>query len=104
MSPMLFLCVCDREWCYCTNRVMTQNAPCYMCLEGAHQEAPDPIRPPATDDEPWYPPAPTKPSLRPGCYPTITTMVAVAGPLLFMGVAAWVVVASLVWLASKVIR
>jgi hypothetical protein len=90
---MLFLCVCDREWCYCTNRVMTQGAPCFMCLDGAHQERPDPIRPPLTDEEPWYPyPPDLDHRLKPGCFPSYRALFAVFIPFAAASVLLWAVV------------
>jgi hypothetical protein len=50
-----FVCICDKDWCRCTNRVPTQGGPCLMCQEGAHQAPPDPVRPVETDEEPWFP-------------------------------------------------
>jgi hypothetical protein len=88
-----YVCVCDRDWCRCTNRVQTQDAACFMCQEGAHAEPPDPIRPPATDDEPWDVPFQTQPDLKPGC----------CGPILIMALVCWGVVIAAIWLIRRLV-
>jgi hypothetical protein len=93
-----FLCVCEREWCWCTNRVPTLDTPCFMCLEGSHQEHPDTIlRAPETDDEPWAPmyfgESNERPSLTPGC----------CGPILLMALAAWAVVIAVIVVIRRLV-
>ena len=32
----MFFCICDEEWCYCTNEVATEEEACPSCANGAH--------------------------------------------------------------------
>jgi hypothetical protein len=92
VSEPYFLCQCEKDWCWCSNRAATQGATCFMCEQGAHAE-------PSGErfEEP-------KPSVKPGCAPTFMTLFVIATPLFLMAVAAWAVVASLIWVVSKVVR
>ena len=35
MTPTFF-CICEEEWCWCTNTVPTNDTPCDACSEGVH--------------------------------------------------------------------
>ena len=36
----MFFCICDEEWCWCTNKVPTLDTACEECEDGHHKMEP----------------------------------------------------------------
>jgi hypothetical protein len=55
-TPIDYLCVCEEEWCWCTQRVPQTDMACHLCLTGHHVmfwnglSVPDPKKHPGVAD------------------------------------------------------